>query len=511
MVDFIEALSISMLLSTCVLVLVLAWCLKIREEYNLFKTLNIPGPKPVMIFGNILEFRNKNPLDVFKQWRKTYGDIFGFFEGFMPKLVINCPEMAKQILVKEFEKFHIRPLINPFVYTPDENSLLNMHGAEWKGQRSIFASAFNSTSMKHLSDSISHIGEKFCTKVTIQKKSNPEGFNITSLVDRYILDSFAKSCFDFNTNSLDNEDVLSYRFMKAFNQSAASPISRLARIYHLLIPLLQPFDYKHKKAREASMKEIREHVSRKLIEYSQSSNEKHKTLLGQMLRRSSPGQNDNGNNTGPHLDVEEIAGHINSLIGGSIQATNACLSFVIHMLAVNPQAQQKALEEVIELCGYDESPSFEDLRKMEYLDMFINETLRLLPCAPGVARTCTENCNINGVHFKKGVNVVAMMCTLYCDDRVFPNPDQFIPERFSPEEVKKRHPFSFLPFGQGPRICPGLRLANLQVKIAVVKLLQRFEIKPCSQTIDPLPTALRPMIVPKDGVFVQLNDRVRRE
>lgn len=46
-----------------------------------------------------------------------------------------------------------------------------------------------------------------------------------------------------------------------------------------------------------------------------------------------------------------------------------------------------------------------------------------------VARTCTENCNINGVHFKKGVNVVAMMCTLYCDDRVFPNPDQFIPER----------------------------------------------------------------------------------
>jgi cytochrome P450 len=55
--------------------------------------------------------------------------------------------------------------------------------------------------------------------------------------------------------------------------------------------------------------------------------------------------------------------------------------------------------------------------------------------------------------------------------------------RFSPEEDKKRHPFSFLPFDQGPRICPGLKLANLQAKIAVIKLLQRFEIKPCSQTI----------------------------
>ena len=58
-------------------------------------------------------------------------------------------------------------------------------------------------------------------------------------------------------------------------------------------------------------------------------------------------------------------------------------------------------------------------------------------------------------------------------------------------------------------MCPGLKFADLQVKVALVKLLQKFVIKPCQQTIDPLPTALRPMLVPKDGVFVQLEERVR--
>ncbi|CAG2233459.1 CYP5A [Mytilus edulis] len=94
-------------------------------------------------------------------------------------------------------------------------------------------------------------------------------------------------------------------------------------------------------------------------------------------------------------------------------------------------------------------------------------------------------------------------------EKIYPQPEKFIPERFSPEEIQKRHAFSYLPYGQGPRMCPGLKFADLQVKVAMVKLLQRFVIKPCSQTIDPLPTALRPMLCPKDGVFVHLEDRVR--
>ena len=59
----------------------------------------------------------------------------------------------------------------------------------------------------------------------------------------------------------------------------------------------------------------------------------------------------------------------------------------------------------------------------------------------------------------------------------------YIHFRFSPEEIAKRDSFSYLPYGQGPRMCPGLKFADLQVKVALVKLLQKFVIKPCQQTI----------------------------
>lgn len=508
---FPVTLTMNPLVALLLIVLLVAWILKLRDNYKLFEKLNIPGPKPVPIFGSIQEFRDKNPLDVFKQWRKIYGDVYGFFEGFCPSIVINSPEMAKQILVKHFDKFHVRPVCNPFVYTPDENSLLNTCGTEWKRQRSIVAAAFNSVSMKHMTNQINLIGDKFCSKVADRNRYNPEGFDITSLVDRYTLDAFAKSGFDFNSDSLDNDDALLYRFMKEFNHSSAAdnPIAGLARVYSGLIPFLQLFDYKHKQVHEENMKEITKHVAEKRLEYSQSTKEEHKNFLGQMINGSFFDRDEHGIYRRRHLKDEEIIGHINSLIGGGIGTLNACLSFVIHMLAVNPCAQQKAFQEVVKICGYDKSPTFDDVRKMEYLEMVMHETLRMLPCAPGVTRRCTEDCNINGIQFKKDVVVRIMTCTIYSDATVFPNPDKFIPERFSSEEGKARHEYSFLPYGQGPRMCPGLKFADLQVKVALVKLLQKFIIKPCQKTIDPLPTALRPMLVPKDGVYIQLEERSR--
>ncbi|XP_063437513.1 cytochrome P450 3A4-like [Mytilus trossulus] len=503
--------TINPLVALLLVVLAVVWFLKVRDDYKLFEKLKIPGPKPMMVFGSIGEFKDKNPLDVFKEWRKLYGDIFGFFEGFTPSLVVNCPEMAKQILVKHFDKFHVRPLCNPFVYSPDESSLLNTYGNEWKRQRSIVAAAFNSVSMKHMSNRVNATGDKFCRKVTEQNKRNPDGFDVTDLIDRYTLDAFADSGFDFEANSLDNEDALLYRFMKEFNHSAAAdnPIAGLARVYPGLTPFLQLFDGKHKQVHEENMKQIREHVVRKRQEYSQSSSDEQKNFLGQMINCSFFDRDEYGIYRRRQLKDQEIVGHINSLIGGGIGTLNACLSFVIHMLAMNPTAQQKAFQEVIKICGYEKSPTFDDIQKMEYLQMILHETLRLLPCAPGVTRRVTEDCNINGVEFKKDVVVRVMTCTLYSDEKIYPQPEKFIPERFSPEEIQKRHAFSYLPYGQGPRMCPGLKFADLQVKVAMVKLLQRFVIKPCSQTIDPLPTALRPMLCPKDGVFVHLEDRVR--
>lgn len=492
----------------CTACVLLYWYLK--NTYSVFNELNVPGPTPKWVFGNIGEFKDKFPLEVFKEWRKKYGNIFGFFEGFKPSIVITDPEMAKQVLVKHFDKFHVRPIYNPFVYYPDDLSLLNTYGETWRRQRSVVASAFKSANTAHIVKCLNRAADKLMLKLDESARLNHNGFDITSLVDRFSLEAFASAAFNYKGNILDDPNATLFRYMRAFNHSSSAdnPIAGLARVFESLTPLLKPFDKEHAMLHVQHVNEIRKCIKEereRLANEGVDSAERnllHHLMLGTFLEKAEDGK---WHRRG--LSDEEIVAHINSLIGGGLGTLNASIEFVIHMLAVNPEAQQRVYQNIMDVCGNEENPSDKQLKELEELDKFILETLRLLPCAPGLARTCTEDCEINGVPFRKGWVVRIMLCTVYSDDSFFPKPEVFDSDRFTTEEKEKRHPYTFLPYGQGPRMCPGYHIGVFQTKAALVKILKKYVIESSPQTVDPLPVALRPMLSPRDGVCVKLTKR----
>ena len=93
------------------------------------------------------------------------------------------------------------------------------------------------------------------------------------------------------------------------------------------------------------------------------------------------------------------------------------------------------------------------------------------------------------------------------DPKFYPNPDEFIPERFSAEEQRKRHKATFLGFGEGPRICLGIRFAVVQLKIALAYIIQSYRIKisPNHKSIDIGAQAF--LSYPKDGILIQFEGR----
>ncbi|XP_061185431.1 cytochrome P450 3A28-like isoform X1 [Saccostrea echinata] len=487
----------------------------LNNIYSVFNKLNIPGPKPKWIFGNLGDFKDKFPLEVFKELRLKFGDVFGFFEGFRPSIVISDPEIAKQVLVKHFDKFHVRPIYNPFVYYPDNLSLLNTYGDTWRRQRSVVASAFKSVNTAHVVKCLNRVADKLVSKLEESAAHCQNGFDISSLIDRFSVDAFAYAAFNYNVNSLDDENATLYRYMKAFNHSSAAdnPAAGLARVYESLTPFLKIFDKEHAMLHELHVKEIRKCIQQERIRQlsEQDMDTAEKNLLHHIMQGSVQVLAEDGKWYRRGLTDEDIVAHINSLIGGGLGTLNASIEFVIHMLSVHPSLQQKLYENIIEVCGNEENPTDQQLKNLEEMDKFIFETLRLLPCAPGVARTCTEDCEINGIPFKKGWFVRIMLCTLYTDDSVFPNAEVFDPERFSTTEKEKRHPYAFLPSGQGPRMCPGYNIALYQTKASLVKILRKFVIESCPKTVDPLPTALRPMLCPRNGVFIKLRNRSKTQ
>lgn len=99
--------------------------------------------------------------------------------------------------------------------------------------------------------------------------------------------------------------------------------------------------------------------------------------------------------------------------------------------------------------------SYEDLHKLKYTEMFIKETLRMFPIAWIYFRDLQTDLLIDDVMCPMGSTFIVSPLVTHTDPELWPNPQKFDPERFTPELCAERHPYSFIPFGGGPRNCPG--------------------------------------------------------
>ncbi|RDD39444.1 Cytochrome P450 3A13, partial [Trichoplax sp. H2] len=183
------------------------------------------------------------------------------------------------------------------------------------------------------------------------------------------------------------------------------------------------------------------------------------------------------------------------------------LGFASYLLATNPDAQKKLRDEIDSLCPDANSIDYDTLFSLPYLDMVISETLRMYPPAYFVNREAKEDITINGLLIPKDIMVCFPIYGIHHNPELWPKPNEFIPERFSPEEKAKQIPCSYLPFGGGPRNCVGMRLALLEAKLALVKIIQNFELKTVAETEIPLKLRSGTTLSPLNGVYVGLTRR----
>lgn len=108
---------------------------------------------------------------------------------------------------------------------------------------------------------------------------------------------------------------------------------------------------------------------------------------------------------------------------------------------------------------------------------------------------------------EKGVQILVPVWAIHRDPAIWPNPDLFDPDRFTEENISKRHPFAYLPFGHGSRQCIGMRLGMMLVKVGLASVLTNFRLSPTEKT--PIPMILDPknfLLNPIDDVFLQIDE-----
>ncbi|XP_046747878.1 cytochrome P450 9e2-like [Diprion similis] len=473
-----------------------------------YKRRNVPYSKPVFIFGNMLPMVLKR-----KSFAKFIQDLYqefpnaqysGAFEFANPVYVLRDTELIKSVTVKNFDHF---PNHKPFV---DESmdpllggNLFSMTGERWKEMRSIVSPTFTSSKMRVMFELISKCADDFTDY--LEKQPCPFTVEMKGLFTRYTNDVIATAAFGISVNSLENQENEFYLMGKdATNFGGLRAVKMFLFTWSpTLMRLLRQTFVSHKVAT----------FFRNLVKDTISTRIKDGIVRPDLIHLLMQAKHKQGDEK---LSIDEITAQAFIFFFAGFDTASTLMSFTCHQLAVHSDIQDKLIAEID--AAYDEDGgklSYDKVSQLKYLDMVLNETLRYYPPAVFTDRLSNLEFELpppNGtdkpVLVEPGTRVWIPIFALHHDPHHFPDPEKFDPERFSPENKGSINPFAYMPFGVGPRNCPGNRFALMETKIVLCCLLRKFRICIGSKTQVPLVINRKsPAMAAEHGFWLDLESR----
>jgi len=186
---------------------------------------------------------------------------------------------------------------------------------------------------------------------------------------------------------------------------------------------------------------------------------------------------------GSLLPVDEVVDHMNFLMMAAHDTITSSATALVYYLAKHPEWQEKLREEVFAVTGGpdgDGNPrplDYDDLAKLDLTEMAFKESLRLIPPVPSMPRRALREFEYGGYRIPAGAMVGINIHWTHHSEEYWENPERFDPMRFTPDKVRERHKYAWVPFGGGAHMCLGLHFAYMQVKILMAQLLQRYRIE----------------------------------
>uniref|UniRef100_A0A4W5RD22 Thromboxane-A synthase n=1 Tax=Hucho hucho TaxID=62062 RepID=A0A4W5RD22_9TELE len=511
--------------------------------YSTLARCGIRYPKPSPFFGNMFLFR-QGFFDVHTDLIHKYGRVCGYYLGRRPVVVVADPDMLRQIMVKDFSTFPNRMTIRAAT-KPMSDCLLMLRNEHWKRVRSILTPSFSAAKMKEMGPLINMATDTLLTNLNGHVES-AESCDIHRCFGCFTMDVIASVAFGTQVDSQkDPDDPFVYHAQKFFSFSFFRPIMFVFSEY-FAFPFLAPLARVIPNKRRDEMNNFFINCIQKIIKQrdEQPVEERRRDFLQLMLDTRSTkecvslehfdvvnhadelaqphhsGEQENGG-AGSHespnrrsgqtqkrmMSEDEIVGQAFVFFLAGYETSSNTLAFTCYLLALHPECQSKLQAEVDDFFTRYDSPDYTNVQDLKYLDMVISEALRLYPPGFRFARDVDEDCVVNGQFLPKGATLEIPAGDLHYDPEYWPEPEKFIPDRLPAEAKASRHPFVYLPFGAGPRSCVCMRLAQLEIKMALVHVFRKFNIVASTDTKVPLELKSHSTLGPKNGIYVKITKR----
>ncbi|XP_065365374.1 uncharacterized protein LOC135958399 [Calliphora vicina] len=455
-------------------------------NFNYWKIHQVNGPKPRIIFGNLPSAITKKRhfmydiWDIYKSYKYT-DDFVGIFKNRTPQLLILSPELARRIYVSDFKHFHDNEQVELIDDKTDflfANNPFVAGGEKWKERRSQIIPGLTSQRIKNMFPVTLEICRHMCSYIEQQIKVPPkEGIDGKDLASRFMADIIADCVMGLKSDSFKDHNSSPLLIMqhKMFEYSF---------IFSSLVGLF-PGILKFYKQRFLT-KDFEDYflgLMSKAIDLRKSINsnksmEERADFLNYILQMQEK----------KNLSQMEISAHTMTFVLDGFETVSSVLAHGLLMLARHPEIQQKLRTEIRDNVGTERN--FEIISELPYLNACIHEILRFFPVIFFSRKLCTESLeltNKNGKTYKvpKGLVAIVPQYAIMMDENIYCKPFEFQPERFLEENggVKKYFDMgAYWGYGDGPRICLGIRFGLVQIKAALVEILSKFVVKPNPKT-----------------------------
>ncbi|CAL7949195.1 unnamed protein product [Xylocopa violacea] len=487
----------------------------LTSTFDFWERRGVSFRKPTVLFGNfapMLLFRKSLPegIQEMYEWFKDER-YFGAFRVRSPVLILRDPELVKNVCVKNFACFLNRGIP---VNSQDTLSahLFNLEGKKWKSLRSKLTPVFSSGKLKRMFYLLAECGEEFQTLIDTSSGTD-RPYEIRDLATKFTIDVIGSCAFGIQINALTDEESEFHRAAKKLSKpSYKATLWRMLRtavpkLYKLLgVQVIDPEVTKFFKGVVSQMIRQREEHGIKrhdfmdlLIELKNKGTLENESANGHVCH-------DEDTEAAEEIELDEnsIAAQAFVFFTAGYETSSNTIAFCLHELALNPEVQEKTRRDIQDaIDSRNGKLTYDAVQDMKYLDMVISETLRKYPPASMLSRRCEHQYQIPGskVELPAGIRVIIPIYGLHHDSDYYPNPATFDPERFTEENKRTRHPYTYLPFGEGPRNCIGMRFALLQIKVGIISFLRKHRVEVCDKTITPIKFSRRSLVTTSEKGF----------
>jgi cytochrome P450 len=424
---------------------------------------DLPMPPGLPLLGQMLQVDRQRFHLQLEAWRQTLGDAFRIRLGPRDLLVVADSEAVAGVLRDRPGTFGRTERLAGVVREMGFEGVFSANGDTWRRQRPMVMAGFDPGHIKRYFPQLVHITQRFAGR---WQRAAAAGQDIDLQADlmRYTVDVIAGLAFGADINTLDgDEDVIQRHLDQVFPALSRRLLAPLPYWRWFRAPADRRLD-EHLAALHLAVQGFIAQARARLALDPAPHN-----LIDAMLAAR------DGQASG--LTDEDVAGNVLTMLLAGEDTTAHTLAWMVHLLHRHPEAMQRARDEVRTVLGGDRLPgSLEQVAALDYVEACAHETMRLKPVAPILPLQAFKDTAVAGVAVPAGTMVVLMMRGGAQDARHFPDPERFDPQRWLGGADAGSAKRVSMPFGAGPRICPGRYLALVEMKMAMAMLLGGFEI-----------------------------------